>query len=484
MEYSKLSEHIFKKGKFIAPWNEFMSELSKEESWFYGRLPEYLWLGLILNHYERKEGLAKCYEIITKLHKLAPSIIMPKLSKILELDNEIQEKLYSFILDVVLPEVIVPLTAIFTYSKYPCFSRAFCIAGSQIGDGIKKINSLLKETSDHQSHLSTDIRFVVLYFKLLSGKLILQKDTSDLILEYPNLSHEDEKMRFIRPTIRSIEMIQTGNEQYNENYLNLFWEELNRMSNCELSFVDFGDKSPSIEETQEYLAKIKSILDYYSELMIASRPLDNKMFVLLSISTYSYKRILELVEHDLFCTISGRSIVRVLIEDYIMMKYLLLEEKNHADIWSEYQYYGIGQYKLIVERIIESGKDLTNSHVQFKYLNILINEYKNKEFIDMDTSYFDKKNVREKANIIGEKELFGFYYDYDSAYEHGLWGAIRESSLVKCNSPSHQYHCVPDLENNQKLISVWQDCLDVMNKTITILNDVYGCPEHIKLESN
>lgn len=42
----------------------------------------------------------------------------------------------------------------------------------------------------------------------------------------------------------------------------------------------------------------------------------------------------------------------------------------------------------------------------------------------MDTTYFDKKKIREKAIDVDEKDLFGLYYDYDSAFEHGLWGAI------------------------------------------------------------
>ena len=58
----------------------------------------------------------------------------------------------------------------------------------------------------------------------------------------------------------------------------------------------------------------------------------------------------------------------------------------------------------------------------------------------MDTKYFDKQNIRLKAESVDEKNLFGLYYDYDSSFEHGLWGAIRESSFVKCNNPAHKYH--------------------------------------------
>ena len=48
---------------------------------------------------------------------------------------------------------------------------------------------------------------------------------------------------------------------------------------------------------------------------------------IFGIATYSYKRLLEVVDHKLFNSISGRGAVRVLIENYIMMKYLVSTEK-------------------------------------------------------------------------------------------------------------------------------------------------------------
>ena len=73
--------------------------------------------------------------------------------------------------------------------------------------------------------------------------------------------------------------------------------------------------------------------------------------------------------------------------------------------------------------------------------------------------------------------IWGLYYDYDSQFEHGLWGAIRESSLNKCNNPMHQYHCVPDIDDMISLKSVLPDCISVMNKIIELINDIYGIPE-------
>ena len=98
----------------------------------------------------------------------------------------------------------------------------------------------------------------------------------------------------------------------------------------------------------------------------------------------------------------------------------------------------------------------------------------------MDTSYFGKINIRDKAIQVGEKDLYGLYYDYDSAFEHGLWGAIRESSLLKCDTPSHQYHCVPDIFREQEMKNVWFDCKDTMVKVLEVLQQVFGLPEGVK----
>lgn len=90
-----------------------------------------------------------------------------------------------------------------------------------------------------------------------------------------------------------------------------------------------------------------------------------------------------------------------------------------------------------------------------------------------------KQNIRLKAEDVGEKNLYGLYYDYDSSFEHGLWGAIRESSLLKCNNPAHKYHCVPDVEDEARLKTVLPDCIMIMNKTISFLDEIYGIPEQL-----
>ena len=120
------------------------------------------------------------------------------------------------------------------------------------------------------------------------------------------------------------------------------------------------------------------------------------------------------------------------------------------------------------------------SHINVDYLNLIVNEFKDEEFVDIDTSYFDAIGIRTLANTVDEKDLYSLYYNYDSSFEHGLWGAIRESSMIACQTPAHQYHSIPDVENLQKMKSVWYDAVMVMNKTIGLLIKEFGISDELE----
>lgn len=479
MEHPKLSEHKFKKGKFITPWNATIGDLSRENSWFQNRLPEYLWIALILNICGREKGLDRCLYLVDELSKINSDLVVPSFSQITKMLPEDQEKFFKCVLKATDKSTLAPLTAIFTQSEYPIFVNSFFVEGLSFVDRFTSLMCVMKKASDHQSYFSTDIRYIVLCYQIFSGKLKVFKETIEELKLYPNLSHEDERMKYIRSSIRASEvgipLDMLGVD--NSNYLKNFWEVVSKMSECKLFSVQFPFED---NNKDEYMQKLKAIMIYFRDLL-ATNPLDQKLTVILGIVTYSYKRLLELVEHDLYNTISGRSIVRVLIEDYLMLKYLLKEEPNHTDIWTEYQYYGIGQYKIILGRHREATDISDDCHFDKKYIELLVNEFKDENFLDMDTRYFGSQTPRYKAESVGEKDLYGLYYDYDSAFEHGLWGAIRESSMLKCDSPMHQYHCVPDIENSQQLKSVWNDCKMVMGKTLDLLDSIFGIPQHLKI---
>lgn len=484
LERSKLSQHKFEKGKLIAPFNQHFQDLLKEESWYYGRMPEYVWLGLIVNDGDRNKQLDKCIRILNYIHELAESekVDFPKLSLIFKLPDEKQKAIYEFMNKLQVLEPLRPLSLIFPDQSAE-FSKAVKGYNISIKNRIGILNEILEDLSDQHSNLTTDVRFLILYKFMLSGKFHVSTDSifPEMISRYAYISHDDPEMAIYRPNIRATEMmVSTGvgeEESVNIEFVRDFWKRLSLLTDCEAFYVDTESKENKPINLEKYKQHVYEVLNYYTKLFTETRPLDNRMLVLLGIATYSYKRLIELVDHDLENTISGRTIMRSIIENYMMTKYLLLEEPNHNDIWGEYQDYGIGQYKMIYGRYADEGPKVEGSHVPFEYIKLLVSEFKNEEFIDIDTSYFGKGNIRKKFKDVNEEDLWKFYYDYDSIYEHGLWGAIRESSILKCNAPGHQYHGIPDIDNLQKLPSVAHDCIMIMNRHLKLLEEQFGLPE-------
>ena len=480
MKPSPLSAHSFLNGEFVTPFNSIPSLhiMNDEESWFYGRLPEYLWIGLIFKSFERKEGLKKLLNIASKLHEFAPTLKTLRMSEILKLETRVQEKFYDFLLTVISRKTLAPLTLYLTLTKFPVFTKYFFCKELNVEERCKTITETMRSLGDHQSLDATDLRYIVLCFSLIVESLCLSgKELKDLEL-YSILAHEDDKMRYLRPFVRVSELMVLSFEKPCSKYLQNFWQCLSEITECEVYMILFPNEE---RDTVLYMEKLHSIFVYLSKLLTSSRCTDEKMLVLLGIATYSYKRLKECSEHNLFNSIYGRSCVRILIEDLILMKYLVSNEATHENIWRDFQFYGIGQYKLILARHREkiSPKE---SHFDPVYIEALVNEYKNEEFINMDTKYFDKQNIRQKAEMVNEKDLYGLYYDYDSSYEHGLWGAIRESALLVCNNPAHRYHCIPDVEDKIRLKTVMPDCVMVMNKTLQFLDEIYGIPEDLLKE--
>lgn len=61
---------------------------------------------------------------------------------------------------------------------------------------------------------------------------------------------------------------------------------------------------------------------------------------------------------------------------------------------------------------------------------------------------------------------------------------LEKANLLKCNTASHQFHSVPDIENQQNLKSVWHDSKMLMQKTLDLVKELYGYPYHLEEVQN
>lgn len=468
---SDLKSHKYNKGLIQPPMNTIQN--TQPVSWTNNRLPEYLWLGLILMNYPRTQGIEKIGTILIEISKENEFILKPKLSEILALSNIEQEKLYQIISKNINPKVLEPLTAIFTSSKYPILNKYFNSFEISINEKIDILSNAVKLYYEHQSHEATDLRFIVTSMMIFQGKLKLPRgsELEDALKNYPYTNHEDEKMKKYRPFIRSLEMMDIQVSP-NKNFIDLFWKELGLKTKCNPLIIGFKQKENQMNYKlyiSEFQEKISHLINKNKELSI----LDDKFDVIVGTTTYSLKIFNDVIEKDLDNSILGRHAFRTILEAYINIKYLLKIEVEHPNIWQEYKMYGIGKYKLPLLKERENNTTTNETHFVEPIVEILINEIVWEEFLDIDLRYFDNKKVKEKFEEVGEKYLYEVLYEYDNNFIHGFWGAVRESSMLHCNNPTHKYHSIPDINFEQKMPSINDDIYRIIDKFSKLIDESF-----------
>ena len=124
---SGLKDHKIKKGKIVTPFNDSLGESLKLQSWSKDRMPEYLWLALILMHYGRKDGLEIVGSICYAISEEVSTLVQPQLSMIFELSEENQIKVFNILTKNINPSILAPLTILFRSKQYPIFNEYFFI---------------------------------------------------------------------------------------------------------------------------------------------------------------------------------------------------------------------------------------------------------------------------------------------------------------------------------------------------------------------
>lgn len=125
MKKTTLSELARRKGKLISPWVDQLGDVLILTSWSLERLPEYIWMALILDNKGRSDGIGCCIRIFNKIRAWDSNIASAKLSCFLMLEDSEQRDLFEIIKSEVDSSVLAPLTAVIDYEYSRHFTRRF-----------------------------------------------------------------------------------------------------------------------------------------------------------------------------------------------------------------------------------------------------------------------------------------------------------------------------------------------------------------------
>lgn len=475
MQKSRIEDHKIKKGKLITPMNDVLGETLRLMSWSKKRLPEYLWIGLIISHYGRNEGLKRVGNILIDISKLETNILYPNITSILSESIENQNAIFKIICNHVEAKILDPLTIILRNDKYIEFNKYFYCKTETVRKKIEVLRENICKYYENHSNDATDIQYLIPLVFVSKGKMHINSNSlvPQAFQEYAELSHDSPEMQMYRSIVRSISNAcfeEFSDVDKSNAYCISFWEELGKMTECELYKVDFDDenKTEITKYTIELTKQIQFIKLTYKNLQFS----DTKFQVMLASMNYIRNILEEASNVSVLTGILGRSAVRTIVEVYIINKYMLLIAEKYPNVWEGYMEYGMGKYKLTVLKNRRDGEK-SFDHIESRILGVLINEKKSEEFLDSEFSYFNKDNIKTKFEKVGEKQLYDSLYEYDTNFVHGMWGAIRESSMTICNNPLHGYHSTVDVDREQKLINVQKDLITISNKMMKILTKEY-----------
>lgn len=459
MKHSKLDQHVNENRELVPPFLVGdMGKMLKLHSWSQERMPEYLWVGLLRESVDRKKFFDKMWHLKEYILNNYDDDI-GRFSTILKLPSEKKMELFNKIKELFGNHILDPLIVVSYFDND--LRKAFYDNNTTNNKRIQKIEDVAKKIYDRYDEMAVDIRYIAIILKLNKLRFMNGQIVIEALTKYPTTNFDNPIMEMYKLEISSLEGMSFEDEW---EYSKYFYEELYLMSDCNPLVINFGENTKR-EQLRDKLIDIRNLLIKSEEINY-----DHKKDVIMGNLAYIYKMINEIYTSNLENSIISRLVMRTLVEVYINLKFISLQEAQKKDIWESYKDYGSGKYKNIYKKI-EEEKSICpeNSHLEKNLLKILANELKSEEFITIDFKNFANKSIRQKFIDVNEKDLYDVFYDYDTCFTHGYWSAIRESSLLFCDNPLHNYHSVPDTNDNQKLIDISSDYIFILDKIIDIV---------------
>ena len=467
MKNSTIKQHKQIGKELVPPFmQEPLGSIMHLCSWSKERLPEYIWIGILRNSCNNKKDYFKKFYHLKEYMLKTLEEPTDKFSTILKLKREDKISLFEKIKEVFGDKVLDPIIIVSNFDKD--LRDSFLDKSNTNNKRISTINEIIKKMYDRHCDFAMDVRYSALILKINkiyfpSNDMIIK----DAIQKYPLLENDNPLIDMYKISLSSLEEMDFFDSTY--DYSKYFYEEMYLMTDCNPKIIVYP-KTGDIDLLTTKIRELKKLILKSEEIKS-----DDKRDVIVGNIVYIYKIVKEIIDNNLYDSIVSRFILRTITEVIVNIKFLCSQEKDNPDIWEAFKDYGNSKYKMIYKRI-EEGTTLNDNckHFDEVMLKLLANETKSEEFLKVSFKDFADKNVRQKFILVDEKDLYDTYYDYDTCFTHGYWGAIRESSLLTCDNPAHNYHSVADTECNQKLINCCDDLIFLIDKIIVIMDSELG----------
>ena len=469
-KYSTIPDHKREGKKLIPP----LAQLDlTNASWKDDRLPEMLWAVLLVTHLPRENAL----NVFRKVGKHIEDL--PIDNKFDDVTHTGLSKLPSERLDDVLAiiteqkeqkEVLIPLLLFEELPAREAWAKALNIG--RINDDWNPLMKSVWQTLWHQTQEATDCRWLTVLCRIMAGKMetAFEKPEENIqraneILYYPNYGDQSQ----VRASVRAAE-IKIGFLSSNQSeWAVKFWSGCLAKTPCFPIATDFPKMEISTGTTREHLSKVYNLLVEHTHHTRTTSSVDARHDTVFGIGLYSLSLLQESLQVGNCNSISARTTLRTIAENFITLAYLA--KKDDPELWQKYRAYGTGQVKKVLLKLDDS-KTENPSFVDRDTLEQLANEDMWQEFQTIDLGHWADTNLRKLSEEAGVKDVYDRFYDWTSTFSHGHWPAIRDVVFDTCGNPLHRLHRIPR-QSPHVLPDVVPDACQLVDKILEIVSQLY-----------
>ncbi|MBW4490220.1 MAG: hypothetical protein KME12_20760 [Trichocoleus desertorum ATA4-8-CV12] len=465
--YSTIAQHKAQGKNLLPPLAEVPN--TKFISWLSERLPEMLWVTLLITHLPREHALEIFRKIADYIFKLPEeekfsNITHSGLAKLSP--NRLEHFLEFFMSDPTCKKALSPLLLLKTLPAYDHWAEF--LSNGEAQPSWEALMDAVANTLDHQSQAATDCRWVRVLCMMTAGKLRFPaslEETAKGIAYYP----EYGDLAQVRPSIRSSEgALSSLDVVANTDWPQEFWKHCLSETPCFPINFSKAHENLVVGTSRERLQQVRELLIEHCYSTTDTSAVDARHDTLFGLAFYCLDLMEELLRIGNSQSIMGRTALRTIVECYITLAYLV--HKNDVELWKAYRVFGAGQAKLTFLKLNEA--ELQPSYVDIEALEHLANEDMWQEFLPINIGHWEKTNLRQMSEVAGVKDIYDRFYSWTSTFLHGHWGAVRNTVFDTCGNPLHRLHRIPRT-SSQLLPDVIPDGCELIDKILGLVSVVY-----------
>lgn len=459
-------EKHHREGKFLHPPFQKLKNV-KLASWLHTRLPDQVWLALLVGTLERGHAL----EVIRTVAKACQNEFKPGEDLDITLTGiaAMPVGLSGRILRIVCsgPELRRALEPLMLFDDLPGRQRWTAYLPAGVGlDCWDRLAHAVSKVLFHQSQEATDVRWARVLFKVATGQLKLATEEQFRQLAYyPN----EGDQRAVRPFIRAIEIAENPNDdqQARDGWAESFWRQCLKRTPCNGFLRVIPRASVLRVDRSQVFAVLSRLAQAANETASTSGP-DARHGAAFGLTAYALNIVIELFGIGIGQGIIGRLGLRALFDTYATLAYLA--HKDDKALWETYRVYGQAQAKLAmlkIEEFVEPPDFITP-----ELLEQLATEDKGPEFISINLGHWANFDLRKLSEEAGIKDSYDRFYPWTSAFVHGNWASVRTASTAICGNPLHRLHSVI-LPAGNALDDVIGEACEIANDMLDIVAKLY-----------